>query len=458
MTIFAGCWRFIHLGRPARLVFDETYYVKQAYSLLHLGYEGVWNENTDTPFAHGDFTGLTHAADYVVHPPLGKWMIASAMAFFEPQNPVGWRLAGAIVGALSVGLLVLIGRHLFGHIIWGATAGVLLAVDGMHVVMSRVGILDIFLSFWVVGALGAVVLDQRMCTQRLTDIRDGHRGGLGIRWWLIVAGFCLGAASAVKWSGIYFTAAFGLLVVAWGLHSRWVLGMNGWFRYGIWRDGLNAFFTLIPTALATYLATWIPWMANPHSYMRYHTSNTLSSLWAYHQSMWEFHTTLNETHTYQSHPAGWLFQARPTSFAWQLLDDAGAPSLCGADTCAASVLALGNPLLWWAGLVGLVVVLFHLKKNRATWGVLAGYVGGYLPWFLYPNRTMFTFYTVVLSPFVALAVTFAVSRLKGRTRTWVSLLVVGSVVGWALFYWPVWTGAWIPYWQWQIHMLFPSWI
>src|SRR5699024_3217577 len=74
VTAFAALWRLVELGRPSRLVFDETYYVKQAYSLLHLGYEGRWAENPDINFAAGVFTDLSTNADYVVHPPLGKWM------------------------------------------------------------------------------------------------------------------------------------------------------------------------------------------------------------------------------------------------------------------------------------------------------------------------------------------------------------------------------------------------
>src|SRR5699024_7430821 len=58
VTILAAVLRLVELGRPARLVFDETYYVKQAFSLLTIGYEGRWSEDPNLAFAGGDFSDL----------------------------------------------------------------------------------------------------------------------------------------------------------------------------------------------------------------------------------------------------------------------------------------------------------------------------------------------------------------------------------------------------------------
>src|SRR5690625_451289 len=107
VTALAVMLRLIHLGRPSRLVFDETYYVKQAYSLLHLGYEGQWAPGADPNFAAGIFTDLSTTADFVVHPAMGKWMIAAGMALAGPTEPFSWRIAAAVTGTLSVTLTVI---------------------------------------------------------------------------------------------------------------------------------------------------------------------------------------------------------------------------------------------------------------------------------------------------------------------------------------------------------------
>ncbi len=499
VTIFAGVLRLVELGRPARLVFDETYYVKQAFSLLTLGYEGRWGEDPNLDFAAGDFSDLGTDADYVVHPAVGKWMIALGMRFFSPDDPVGWRIGAAIIGTLSVLVVVRIGRRLFGSTMLGAVAGLFLAVDGIHLVMSRISILDVFLSFWALCGFGAILLDREQYRRRLALVaaRDLTRPAttgrysdpwgprVGMRWWLVVAGICLGLASGVKWSGIYFVAVFGLFVVAWTVTARRAIGVRFWVGGGAVRDGASAFFTLVPTAAATYVLTWIPWFLNPNSYLRNWASDVnahadvpqrtwlpdaINSWWEYHLRMWSFHNGLTSEHTYMSNPLGWLVQYRPTSFAWRSLEsDRGAELVCGADRCASAILAVGNPVVWWGGALALLVVIWAALRRRdwRAWAILAGYLAGYAPWLLYMKRTIFTFYTVAFVPYVALALTFALALLLGSGRTplrerrpgiWILAFVVVAALAAGAFFWPVWTNQWVPYWYWNAHMFLPSWI
>ena len=76
VTLLAGLLRFWDLGRPHKLVFDETYYVKDAWSLLVNGYEANWADDSNPAFEAGDTSGLLTSGEYVVHPQVGKWLIA----------------------------------------------------------------------------------------------------------------------------------------------------------------------------------------------------------------------------------------------------------------------------------------------------------------------------------------------------------------------------------------------
>ena len=105
VTLIAALTRLIGLGHPDRLMFDEIYYVKDAYALWHNGYESVWSDNTDELFSRGDFSALTHNPAYIVHPQLGKWLIGLGMKIFGPSEPFGWRFIPAIAGILTVFLL-----------------------------------------------------------------------------------------------------------------------------------------------------------------------------------------------------------------------------------------------------------------------------------------------------------------------------------------------------------------
>ncbi len=88
--------RLVGLGHPHELVFDETYYVKDAFTLSQLGYEGSWPADANLAFNAGTPTGYLTAPSFVAHPPVGKWIIAAGLALFGAGDPFGWRVAVAI--------------------------------------------------------------------------------------------------------------------------------------------------------------------------------------------------------------------------------------------------------------------------------------------------------------------------------------------------------------------------
>lgn len=68
VTVFGGIIRFWRLAVPHNLVFDETYYVKEAYSMLVRGYEASWGQDPNPRFEAGDVSMLQVDPEYVVHP------------------------------------------------------------------------------------------------------------------------------------------------------------------------------------------------------------------------------------------------------------------------------------------------------------------------------------------------------------------------------------------------------
>lgn len=541
MTLLALLMRLWKLGTPHKLMFDETYYVKDAYSLLTHGVEMNWAEEANKLFEAGDFSGQLGTPAYVVHPPLGKWLIALGMWLFGPESSFGWRFSCAIAGTLAVLLTILIGWRLFQSQALGLIAGLLLAVDGISLVLSRSGLLDVFLMTFALLALWLILKDRAVMDQRLAermrrplghgptgaplyaDLRYGP--GLGMRWYLLGAGVALGMACGIKWSGLYFLAVYGLLVVAWDAAARRRAGIKLWLWAGCWRDGVKAFGLLVPVALVTYVACWSGWLATKTGYFRdWATTHPgegvgwlpagLRSLVAYHQQAWGFHTSLTSEHDYQSNPALWLLQARPTSFFYE------SEPTCGAEACSQAVTALGNPLVWWVGILALGVVLYQavVWADRRAWVIVCGYLAGYVPWLFFAQRTIFTFYTVAFVPFVTLALAYAAGVLIGPGRAgtgagaWAGaarraaprgplplaaselpaplshdaavlvdphararlrvarhlsikpgpIMVVGVAVALMLFvsafFWPIWTAQSVSYHFWQMHMWFHSWI
>ncbi len=490
-AVLAGVLRFVRLGEPGSLVFDETYYVKDAYSLLLSGYEREWPEDADESFNAGRPQVLLDSPDYVVHPPVGKWMIALGMLAFGSDNAFGWRFSAAVVGTLSVLLLALVAQRMFGSAALGAAAGLLLAVDGHHLVESRTSLLDIFLSFWLLAAFAALLMDRddgrRRLARRLSALAGRTGDGLpsalhlvygpflGFRPWRLVAGICLGLALGTKWSALPFIAAFGLLTVAWDLSARRIAGIHRWFLGGVVRDGILAFVCIVPVALATYLGSWTGWFRSDDAYDRHWAEQNPSALWGwlpdalrslaeYHRSAYTFHRGLGSDHPYEASAWSWLVVGRPTSFFYEK------PGGCAADACSQAVTVLGNPLIWWSAALSLLVLLV-VWVGRRDWraaGILSGVAAGYLPWFLYPERTTFYFYAVAFEPFLVLSLVYCLGLVlgsaggaSGHSRRRGILLVglfLATAVALSAYFLPIWTAEIIPYDEWRSRMWLPSWI
>lgn len=92
-------------------------------------------------------------------------------------------------------------RRLTGSTLLGCIAGLLLCFDGMHLVLSRLALLDIFLAFWILCAVTALVVDRDWTRERMARLPGGSWGplkGLWFRPWRLVAGICFGLAIGTK--------------------------------------------------------------------------------------------------------------------------------------------------------------------------------------------------------------------------------------------------------------------
>ncbi len=469
MTL-AGILRLWRLGEPSTLVFDEAHYVPDSQGMMDHGVE---------------YDTEKRAADFVVHPPVGKWVIAAGQWIFG-QDAFGWRFGIAVLGTLSVLMLARIARRMFGSTLLGCLAGLLLALDGSHFVHSRTALLDLVLMFFVLAAFGCLVVDRDATRARLarmlaTDqpLPGGRTGpSLGLRPWRIAAGVCLGLACGTKWSGLWVVAAFGVLAVLWDVATRRTAGVEMPLLGTLRRDAVPAFASLVGVAAVVYLATWGGWFASDsaHAWSRGWAQahpgpslvpGALVSLWHYHGEMLGFHRNLHESHPYESNPWGWVVLARPTSFFYET--KAQGEMGCQVAQCSRAITGLGNPLVWWAGLLALpaCVALWVGRRDWRAGALLCGFASGYLPWFLFAERTIFAFYSIAFLPFVVLAVTLCAGLVLGpadgspRRRTVGTVAVTAYVllvVATFAYFYPVLSAEVIPTEDWQARMWFPSWI
>jgi dolichyl-phosphate-mannose-protein mannosyltransferase len=495
-----GFLRFWNLGQPHELVFDETYYVKQGVSMFLYGYERRVSASIKSPdalFTKGTPNVFGTEGDLVVHPPVGKWIIGFGEHLFGDTSSFGWRFSVALLGTISILMIGRAARRMFGSTLLGTIAAILLAFDGQHFVHSRTGLLDLIVMFWAFAAFCALLLDRdhsrELLARKVGALRAGHHGGgldetqrdpmkygpwLGWRPWLWVAGICLGLSTGTKWSGLFFLAVFGLMTVFWDMGARRAAGVRRWWVGAVVLDGLYAGVLMVSLTVSVYFASWTGWFIAKGSYDRQwavtHKATTfawvpdsLRSLWQYHQEMYAFNIGVTSFHPYKTNPWSWLIQGRPTSFYYQ--GPKKGQQGCVVAQCAKAITSIGTPTLWWGATIAIFVLLFMwaLHRDWRAGAILAGLAAGYLPWFNYQQRTIFSFYEVAFVPYVVLAVVYVLGlgiggpnaspRHRQLGLLGAGVFVVASVACFAFFY-PIYTAQVIPLSQWQMRMWLPSWI
>ena len=191
--------------------------------------------------------------------------------------------------------------------------------------------------------------------------------------------------------------------------------------------------------------------------------NALRSLFHYTWAVNDAAKGITSPHAWESNPWSWMPQARPTMF-WL---DQGVKG-CGTSSCTQAVDNLGNPVVWWGGTLALFVLLFcwALRRDWRAGAILAGLAAGYLPWFHYQERTIFGFYAIAFTPWLVLAVSYALGLVLGprdappdrqfRGAVWAGGFVLLSVLLFAYFH-PVLAADSIPTADFDSRMWLPGW-
>ncbi len=275
VTALALALRLWHLGTPKKFEFDETYYAKDAWSLAHYGYVRQYVDGANDKILDGTTTGIwKDDPSLIVHPEVGKWLIALGEKAFG-MDPFGWRISAVVAGTLMVLVMCRLAKRLTGSTLLGCTAGLLLTVDGLHFVLSRLALLDIFLALFMLLAVTCLVADRdwyrdklaRLQTEPVTDAASwGPVRGLLFRPWLLWSGLFWGLAVGTKWTALFPMAAFGVMVWIWSAGARRSFGVRSSLLRSAVADGAPAFVSIVLLAGIVYTATWTGWLMHAHEY------------------------------------------------------------------------------------------------------------------------------------------------------------------------------------------------
>jgi dolichyl-phosphate-mannose--protein O-mannosyl transferase len=391
VAIAAGLVRFVRLAEPDVLVFNEEFYVQDACRYLFGAADACLNWAPPIPESH---------------PPLAKWLIAAGISAFG-YTPLGWRVAAAAAGTLTVALLYLLARKLSFSSTGAALAAFLLAIDPLHFLHSRLGMLDIFIPLFATAALVCCVCDRDHILRR----RSSHP-------WRFAAGIAAGAAIAVKWPGAFALAMVVFLTVRWELSARRTTGLAA-VREVFREQGASIAggLLLLPALIYATSYTW----TRPVSLV---TGRFWSEFARYQTFLWQFHGSLGNALPALYPPWMWFLPTRPMVYFHQYAQDG-----------CREVAAFASPL-WALALVPIGLMLVSAVQKRriadADAMILGGFACSYLPWLLVAlnGNLTFLYYMLPTVPFFCLAMAHLARSMPRAVAVWALL----SIVFFAFFY------------------------
>lgn len=433
LLLFSLALRFWGLGRFNMLVFDEVYFPKFASHYL----KGI-------PLFEG-------------HPPLSTYILAIGI-WIADHTPIGaspvrndasglflapmsYRWLDALLGSLIPIVTAAIAYELSHRRSFALLAGLFVAVDGLFLVESRYGLINVFLILF--GLLGHWLLLAGLN-------RDRDRRSL----WLIGAGVCLGAAPAIKWNGLgYLLGVYLLLSIAWGLRI-W----NALKRRDVRGAGLptqpNPLQNLTQIHPVQVIATLglIPALTYYLSWLPYLRLTPGVSFLEWQSRIIDYHHRVGgmDAHPYCSRWYSWVLMLRPVAYFYKTshgLNEpppiVGPPLPVAAERAIYDVHAMGNPVLWWFTVVAIALLIALLTARASVWlrqrpvglddgytwtalYIIVNWAANLLPW-VSVTRCVFIYHYMPSVLFAFMALALVIDRWLASPRDWQRILGLTAV-------------------------------
>ncbi len=388
---------------PPDPYFDEVHYVKFMRALLY--------ENTYNGFASQ-------------HPPLWHLLMALAVEIFGDQA-FSWRLVSLLAHAGVVILVFKIALQLTRNraVAWFST--LLLFADCVSLTQARVAMMNSTMLLFV-------LLSIFYFLKAFEGTSSYDRAALrlsGIFW------ACALITKLVSLSLLFLFVPFLLLELKKRPAERlWIL------------QDIGLYFAAFPILLTITAFSFVPFLKD----------RSLADIWNIQVYNLNYNaTTVNQTHGYSSRWWSWPLMLRPISYYFNAINWNTPAASCE------TILAIGNPVLFWTMPLAIFHVLWEALKNRSRMHafILLGFLSQWMTFGL-AQRLQFFHYIYQSMPFVVMAVALLLWEIRTWGRGGRIFVVVYLVAVAAMFvYWyPLLTGITISREFFYQHMWFPRWI
>lgn len=397
ITLFSLTIRIYRINEPNSYYFDEVYHVvtARAYSQN--------NPSAYDPFAPPPEPDT--AFDWL-HPPLAKLIQAGSIKIFG-DNSVSWRLPSALFGTAIIPATFFLAYILFGS--WTAIfSATVIAFENMNLAMSRITMNDVFVTFFIVCAFTFTSL----------YIKYGKTKDI------ILTSVFLGLALSSKWTGLYAIGVIFLFIFF--FHLRGVLLATARLHLG---GVIVKLLLLILFPFLLYIAAY------GQFWLQGHTTGQFIDL---HKQIWWYQNRADLKHTYGSNalfcvPEGlagpktwcpWVLDMRPVYFSYEQYGEK-----------AGYIYSLGNPIVFWIGLLSVSYILgkFIEERKKEYLLVLLGYFIFWVPWIFSP-RILFMHHYLPSIPFLAISLGLTLSFMKKVSKLAVVLVIFMIIFAFFYFY------------------------
>ncbi len=397
LTLFSLFLRLYRVTEPQYYYFDEVYHAVTAKAYAD-----------NNPAAYDPFASppkANTAYDWL-HPPFVKLIQAGSIKIFGDE-PFGWRFPSAIFGTLIIPSTFILAFILFGPTA-AVFSSVVIAFENLTFVMSRITMNDVFLVFFIITSFIFFSLYVKSLKTK----------------YLIVTAIFLGLSVASKWSGIYGI----LLVVVASLYFQIKSGRLHWTIVSLF---------VIPFVI--YLGSYGQFWIQGHG---------IGDFVDLHKQIWWYQNREDLQHSYGTTPlycvpqgldgpkdwCPWILNIRGVYFSY---DDYG-------DNIAGYIYALGNPLIFWAGVIAISYITgkYIEERNKNLLFLITAYFIFWIPWIFSP-RIMFLYHYLPSVPFLAISLGVALGDIyKTKLRFLSFLILVVFTVAFFYFYpissgWPI---------------------
>ncbi len=314
-------------------------------------------------------------------PYLSNLVLYASMGIFG-DTPIGWRMPGTLFGILSVYLVYRLALQLFRSESIALLAGLLLAIDPLHISLSRMAKEETLSEALIILCLYFALRYRERLLPR----------------YVVLSGLMLGLGAAVKWYAVFIIPVIAAICFGTLLQR----GEDAGERF---RRALLVVSSLLLLPATAYLMAFYPWFGRGY---------TLS----------DFIWLQEDMYLLQNAIAKELF-VNMTWLSGRASEWFTMPQISGLEVpipqVMVGILYMGNPFVWRLVLPAIAYAGYRLVKWRsfAAGAVMSLFGAQYLP-LLIIRRPIFVHSAMSVLPVAVIAISSALDNMFNRPgRTWV---------------------------------------